>query len=386
MISKGSGVQTESFVDADVPPVHHRPLGEVLADTVAAHTTSDVPVAVFLSGGIDSTVIATLAASQGVDVTAFTVGFPGKPFDETEVANATAKALGVRHVVVDYSASVPDFEAFFASMDQPSVDGLNTWIVCGAAAEAGFKVALSGLGADELFCGYSITHRVLALQALNTVVPSRLRAGLLARRGTNAVKASALGDAGRRLAPLYDELRSVFTADETTRLTGSSTRIADCVRPSGSPVTAVMRLELEGYLRNTLLRDADVFSMAHSLELRTPFVDEHVLQAALATPDVVRLAMRKKLLVRAVGTERLREVARRRKTGFTLDYEGWLSSHLSDRVGELAAGPLQGVLDGGVVAEHVASWNENGIGATKIWSLVVLDAWLRRESAIDSAN
>lgn len=338
------------------------------------------PFAVFLSGGIDSAVIATLAASRGRALTAFTVGFSGKPFDETEAARATAQALGIRHVVVDRAGSPPDFERFFASMDQPSVDGLNTWIVCGAAAEAGFKVALSGLGADELFCGYALTHRALVLQVMNTLVPARMRSRLLAGRGSNAVKAASLGRAGHHLAPIYDELRSVFTADETVRLTGGSSATPDVSGPSRSGVTAIMRLEFESYLRNTLLRDADTYSMAHSVELRTPFVDERVVQAALAIPDAARLVMRKQLLVRALGTKRLREIARSKKMGFTLDYEGWLRNELSDRVGELTAGPLQDILDSGAMREHLTCWNRDAVGVMKIWSLVVLDAWLRRES------
>jgi asparagine synthase (glutamine-hydrolysing) len=378
----GSGARSQIFAEAIPDRGSRGTLKEVLADSVGVHSVSDVPLAVFLSGGIDSTVIATLAAGQGQDLTAFTVGFPGKAFDETEAARATAQALGIRHVVVDRVGSPPDFDRFFASMDQPSVDGLNTWIVCGAAAEAGFKVALSGLGADELFCGYSITRRALALQTMNTLVPLKMRSLLLGGRGPNALKAASLGNAGRQLTPIYDELRSIFTADETARLTGGTSATPQVSSPWHSGVSAIMRMELEGYLRNTLLRDADTYSMAHSVELRTPFVDEHVVSAAMAIPDAARLLMRKQLLVRAVGTRRLREIARRKKMGFTLDYAGWLTNELADRVGELTAGPLQDVLDGDAVRDHVARWNRDTVGVMKIWSLVVLDAWLRRESAV----
>jgi asparagine synthase (glutamine-hydrolysing) len=375
-----SGTFTERFASVldGRPGGGARPLRTALEESVAAHLVSDVEVGVFLSGGIDSAIVATLAVEQGADITAFTVGFRGQRIDETQLARGTAESLGIKHVVVDLGAEAPDFDSYFRAMDQPSIDGLNTWIVSRAAAEAGLRVALSGLGGDELFCGYDLFRRIPTLQVLSLLTPKSIRSRLLTVAGGNADKVSAICAAGSSATRLSDELRSVFTNDEVARLTGSFADTPDLGAKPFGVVENTLNLELQGYLRNTLLRDADVFAMANSLELRMPFVDHEVLAAVRCISQAARFVRRKRILVEAVSSPRVRELARLRKRGFALSFEKWLQGSLSARVSELHCGPLSAVVDVQEVARLVARWRDDGSGTMKVWSLVVLDGWLRR--------
>ncbi|MGE0878003.1 MAG: asparagine synthase (glutamine-hydrolyzing) [Acidimicrobiia bacterium] len=353
----------------------------VLQTSVAAHAISDQPLALFLSGGLDSAVIAALAAELDLDITAITLAFPGTTHDETTEAAITAKQLGLPHRIVEHADTTPDFDAFFAAMDQPTVDGMNTYLVSAAAHTLGYRVALTGIGADELFGGYNNFRRIPALAALNALTPGPLGRRILERSGGNRGKAQELVEAGTKLPALHAELRSVFASDEVYRLTGHEfPTMAPPARAAGL-ADQISRLEVECYLRNTLLRDADVFAMAHSVEIRTPFVDHHVVRAARAIPGRHKLRFGKRVLADAVGGQRLQEIVRRPKTGFTVPYAQWLRGPLADRVDDLLNGPLGETCDMNEVARHLASWRREETAAIRIWALVVLDAWLRRNAA-----
>jgi asparagine synthase (glutamine-hydrolysing) len=360
-------------------------LGATLLDSVTLHGVSDVPIALFLSGGVDSAIIGALAKKAGLSVTAFTLAFPGSDIDEAEDAALTARALGLPHQIVDYSGDSPDFEGYFSASDQPSIDGMNTYLISAAAAEAGFRVAMSGIGADELFAGYNSFRRVPALAAFNGIPSDAFRRSALARSNGNHGKALELVNAGCNFGRVYDELRSVFTREEAERLSGVPVPIVDYGPSFRTPADAVTELEVKYYLRNTLLRDADVFSMAHSLEIRTPFVDHHVLSAALSISNGRRMVYRKKLLRDAVGSPRVAEVLRKPKRGFRLPLDRWLRGPLQDRVDELGRGPLGGSCELSEIRRHVDEWRRGADGGNyvKVWALLVLDAWLRNRENLN---
>jgi asparagine synthase (glutamine-hydrolysing) len=367
------------FDDID-PGAPDMSLRATLLDSVVAHAVSDVPVAVFLSGGVDSAIIGALAVESGLDVTAFTVGFPGTELDESAEAAETARVLGLKHTIISFENFAPDFDGYFAATDQPTIDGLNTYLVSSAAAAAGFRVAMTGLGADELFCGYNLFRRIPALSALNALPSRAFRTRLFALSRGNRDKAPELAIAGRSSARLYDELRSVFTHQEVERLTGSTLPARPYTAPGRLPMDRITRLEVENYMRNTLLRDADTYSMAHSLELRTPFVDHKVLAAALQIGNGRRAMLRKRLLVDAVGSSRIAEVFGHRKRGFQLPMRQWLRGPLAPRVDALPDGPIVRSCDEGEIRRHLEAWRQGASHHSKIWALVVLDAWLRGRS------
>jgi asparagine synthase (glutamine-hydrolysing) len=142
-------------------------------------------------------------------------------------------------------------------------------------------------------------------------------------------------------------------------------------------------MEVERYMRNTLLRDSDVFSMAHSLELRTPFVDHEVLRAALSIGNFKRALFRKRLLAEAIDSDRVREILRKPKRGFALPMAEWLRGPLASRVDEVASGPIGDVCDAAEVRRQVRAWRGGDSHDSKVWALVVLDAWLRRRGRPD---
>lgn len=311
---------------------------EVLRDAVQHHFVSDVPVGVFLSGGIDSTALLALAASAGrAGVQALTMGLPGTAADESGLAARTARHFGIPHVVheVDAECGRTLLSDTMRAMDQPSIDGMNTLAIAQFARSQGFKVMLSGLGADELFGGYPSWRGVPRLAAwhrrLAAIPPVRAAAaGVLAR--SSSPRARRFGDllAGAPgLTRAYEAYRGIFTTTEALRLTrhyvGSIPTAPDVALPDDelSPGDTVSRLELTRYLRNQLLRDGDVMSMACGVELRVPYLDAALVDTVTRIPAAVRLERGKALLKRAVP-EIPTWAAREPKRGFMFPIDTWL--------------------------------------------------------------
>ena len=325
-------------------------LRDALLDSVRHHLVADVPVGIFLSGGVDSAALAALAAELGSPPLAVTLGFDeyrGTPADETVLAAAIAKRYGLRHEIVRVRRE--DFEealdAFMDAMDQPSTDGLNTWLVARAAARAGLKVALSGLGGDELFGGYPSFRQLPRLRrvakpmsALPAVGRAVRRAGVPLLRGRASQKYAGVLEHGGTWEGAYllrrascmpwelDEagLDSAFVTQGLERLAASSE--GDVALESlGNDHSIVSYLETTRYMRDRLLRDADWAGMAHSLEIRLPLVDvplaRHVYGARRRG-----IAYGKADIAAAVRPALPDEVTRRDKTGFTVPVREWLIS------------------------------------------------------------
>jgi len=349
---------------------------ESLRSSVRAHVLSDVPVAVFLSAGIDSTLITALASDLGLDVTALTIGFPGHPIDEAREAAHTAAQLGVPHQIVDIDEGDIDFDHFFQSMDQPSIDGLNTYLVAQAAKEAGFRVALTGLGADEIFAGYNLFRRLPMIALAAQVLPRGLTRKVL-RKLANPAKADEAVAAGSDLPQLHEVMRSLWSSADVHAFTGRATSPVPISETARGLVNRLCCLELQRYTQNTLLRDADVYGMAHSVEIRTPFLDHVVLETALGYSQWARALPTKRLLKRMLAGRGLDQLLKRKKSGFVLPYADWLNGPLAHRVAQLSDGPLADVLGGPGTKQVLES--PHSANTMQLWSLVVLDAWLRRE-------
>ncbi len=330
---------------------------ELLADSVRAHLVSDVPVAVFLSAGLDSGLIAALAARQAKAAgtpppRAFTLSFDrlaGTPLDEAPLAAQVAEAVGLPHTVarIGQGDFLDLWETALAAMDQPSIDGFNTFVVARAAREAGIKVALSGLGGDELFGSYPSFRDVprLALAApFARLVPRDLLAAFAGRRGQP--KLAALGRTGSGLGGAYALRRGLFLAEELPAILGASAAaealaaydqaaetkkaLADWNPARSNSWTAVHRLETRLYMRNQLLRDSDWASMAHSLELRVPLVDPPLEAGLAARGFEPAKSQGKRALVRSVAPELPAALFDRPKSGFYMPVMEWLEPDRSD--------------------------------------------------------
>lgn len=311
-------------------------VGTALRDSIRHHFVSDVPVGVFLSGGIDSTCLVALATEAGVgELRTFTLSVPGSPEDEGERARRTAEHFGARHdeCRVDAAAARQLFDGFLRAMDQPSIDGLNTYAVSRFARERGMKVMLSGIGADELFGGYPSFSGVPRLAAWRRRIGRVPSAATTLLHGSGDPRARRLADLLEQPAGVttaYATYRGIFTRAEartlSERYSGSDAVVDD--RPAEAhddptPQDAVSRLELSRYVRNQLLRDGDVMSMAFGMELRTPFLDPVLVESVCRIPARQRLAAGKRLLIDAVANVP-DGIAYRPKRCFQFPFASWL--------------------------------------------------------------
>lgn len=315
-----------------------------LLESVERHLVSDVPVGVFLSGGVDSTAILALVRrvlGDSAEIRTFSIGFDDPAYDESSIARRTADHFRTRHTEWRMTSTEgrAEIAGYMAAMDQPSIDGFNTWCVSRMARRDSMKVVLSGLGGDELFGGYGSFDRVPRFE--------RLHRGLGPLRGAVASALGAMG-AGSRWRRLGEFLRGdgtplaalhvqrgIFTEPEARRLTRAITGTDPGPsewRLENLPDDArdrVSFLEITRYMRNQLLGDSDVFSMAHGLELRVPFVDARLFESISAIPSKVRLGGSKKLLVEAVP-EIPEWVRNQPKRGFRFPFEGWTREAFGD--------------------------------------------------------
>ncbi len=353
-----------------------------LEDSVAAHMVSDVPVGLFLSAGLDSASLLALAP-RGLHT--FTIGFeePGADaFDESGPAARIAAHFGAHHTPLNLGAEQARewLPMFLASQDQPSIDGYNTWCVARLASDHGLKVALSGLGGDELFGGYPSFRMVPKLRRwrrrLGPAGP--LAAGVLRRlpKGRHARRQRLAGllEAPASLGQAYGCFRGLFSAAETDRLLEHwDLRPTAAGPPPDAPAgtderEGVAWLEGTRYLRNQLLPDSDVMAMAAGLELRLPLVDAQLQKRLAPIPPSLRLAEGKGLLERSMP-ELPDWFLHRPKQGFRFPFQLWLddpSSPLALRLPSTPAG-----ID-------LSPWYRR-------WSLMVLQHWLEAHLGISLA-
>ena len=374
-------------------------LGEAVAESVAAHLVSDRPIGVFLSGGFDSVVVLAAARAAGADPLALTLD-TGHNGEDVAWARKAAAYFGARHVVVP----VPEdqvaerFSEFVDAMDQPTVDGFNTFLLAQAARARDVPVVLTGMGGDELFGGYSYYRSRPLLRG------AAWASARLPERAQRAV-AGTVAASVRRPRPRVEAIlrargavaehrawRTIFTEDECRVLTGGAPGIsamwsAGTTPPAGSGAAGrrlqFTALDYSTYLRPTLLRDADVFSMASGVELRVPLVDREVIAAARAEHH----PRTKPDMARRMGEPLLRQVAARPKRTFALPWRTWLPE-LVHATGALRRDrPWADMVDpeaGRRVFAEAAGWRTDPMRA---YALIVLARWLERhDKAVGSVR
>lgn len=392
---------------------------DALGTAVREHMISDVPLAVFLSGGVDSSAMANLAARERRGVSTFHVGFDEVEFDESRHARAVAEALGTDHreLRLDGRTFARDLPQALGSLDQPTFDGINTWFVSRAVREAGVVVALAGTGGDELFGGYS-SFRDLprvrrASRALSLVprgwISSASRAALRVREPATLsvppqTRWGKLGDAlGARgsLVELYQTAYGLFSrgfhaellaerlrSGSDAGLSPDEAQALERLVAGRSALDAVSVLELDSFLTSRLLRDTDAVSMDVSLEVRVPLLDHRVIEAVLALEDDVRFAdLGTKRPLRDVGLAGLdRALFERPKSGFVLPIERWCRAELGAEMDAVFADE-RAIRDVGLEPATVARlWHAFQDGApglywSRVWSLYVLLRWCAAQGA-----
>lgn len=373
-------------------PADVEALRDALRDSVARHLIADVPVGVFLSAGLDSTAVASIAAEHDAQLRTYTVAFDGGR-DEAQPARCFATSIGAHHDVVRLSASTftEGMPQLVAAMDQPTVDGANSWAISRAVRDAGVTVALSGLGGDELFSGYSTFRRAPQIAQLGQRAPRaalefadrtagrtrRLRYGRV-RRSTEAAGRGGLPTA-------YAGVRGLLPWAELSRLWPGGSDVLDRLDDEALLHThhpeSVAALEVDNYLRYQLLRDTDVMSMAHSLEVRVPLLDDRVVEAALALRPTPEGLSGKALLAAAAGPA-VAAAAARPKATFTLPFDRWMRAGLrtwtTSSLDSLAASPLGFSPD--ALSSANRAFDAGHLHWRPLYALAVLGAWLEQRA------
>jgi asparagine synthase (glutamine-hydrolysing) len=377
---------------------------DCLLDAVKTQLVSDVPLGAFLSGGLDSsTVVALMRRITSGDIRTCSMVFEEITYSEAPYAQAVAQAVGSNHYerVITAVDVLTEFDAILNALDQPSNDGVNTYFVSQTARQAGLTVALSGLGGDELFGGYPNTFhdvprirqalRISSAIPVGSVLAKAALKFLPERRGWGRIS-DAL-DQVPTLSSAYWTRRGLFAPTEVKTLlhpdwwqTGSAAfdmgqhvaqqaGVADA--HAGDVFAWISRAELRTYTHHQLLRDTDVMSMAHSLEVRVPLLDHLLVETALRLPEWVKIGDNrtlKSLLLRAVKDDLPPLVATRRtKQGFTFPFDIWLRGALRERVRDvLQQVKQQPWMNAAAVDSTIQQYEAGTLHWSRIWALVAL--------------
>lgn len=395
-------------------------LSSALDECVRLHLASDVPLGVFLSGGVDSSAVANLARrTSDAPVHTFTLSFEEKEFDEGPVARRIAEAIGTQHheVVLTQQRFVDHLEAALDSLDQPTFDGLNSYYMSQAVRESGFTVALVGTGGDELFGGYATFRDLPALlrwsqrtrwipRSVLVAAANAVAAALQPSRGpvprqTRWAKLPEMVRCGDDLLSLYQRAYALFLPDFQRELLGGAANgaLADGLSPamrarllgetrSRSPLSAISVMEQRLFLGERLLRDSDAVSMAASIELRLPLVDQALFEQIDGLPDGVRYhPLGRKAMLRRIGLEGLDPALfERPKSGFVLPYDRWIRLGLGKEMDRTMRDP-EALKPVGLDPEPVRRlWQAYldgapGIYWSRVWALYVLVRWCHRHGA-----
>jgi asparagine synthase (glutamine-hydrolysing) len=374
-----------------------------LEQVVCMQTVSDVPVGLFLSGGIDSSSLAGILNRAGIRLNTFSIVFREADYSKVECARAVARAFATDHreIMVSVNDLLDAIPYALAAMDQPTIDGVGTYLMARQARAAGVKVALSGLGGDEIFAGYPNFRDVPRMERLARFWggwPSLLRrpmARILAAPGSepeqNRKVEMLAGGQDSAIHP-YFLARALFTAEQRNRLLASvdDVSLAQSNLPlqeslshtrSLDPINRVSYLEARCYLLNTLLRDADVMSMAHGLRLRFPLLDHQLVDKLLAMPGSWKLEgdVPKPLLVGALKGALPEEIVHPKKPAFTPPFEQWLRDGFHPEVEavlrRIGRGPLGSMLNQDSVLQVWDGFLKQQTSWSHVWSLYVLAQW-----------
>lgn len=382
---------------------------ELLISAVEKRLVSDVPYGVFLSGGIDSSILVAAASKLSAKtVNTFSVVFGEKLFDERNYSQIIASKYKTNHseLSIDPNDVLNRIEEPFIGMDHPTIDGINTYFIADAVSKQGFKMALSGTGADELFAGYPVFKQATQLASKKWLYsfPPQLRnwSGKLWKMYDPSPlvekKADILNQRILELAYYYPIFRRVFSLDKIDELVNVNTKdfksypfkwglheLEPKRRGASYPfLSKITTLEMETYLQNVLLRDADQMGMANSLEIRVPFLDHELVEFVLSIPDNYKYPKYpKKILVDATKGWLPDEIIHRKKMGFVFPWELWMKNELKD----FCAKSISYLECNSVFNMNVINgiWNDflkgkSNVSWLQIWTLVVMGKWMKNNN------
>ncbi len=381
-------------------PAIKRQINKLLRQSVQRRMVSDVPVAAFLSGGIDSSaIVGLMSAVSNEPVNTFTVGFEEREYDESSYANLIAAKFKTKHTQITLKAAnfLDDLLPALNAMDTPTGDGINSFVVCRAIRRTGIKVALSGVGGDELFAGYPIFRQYLKLMRYKRLWKS----GFPVRHAVAGMLSNNNSRTDRYRQLLRSKTADISSFYPTFRQIVSKEMLADCTTlplhtdiilhadrqnlTDGFPVLSQVSIaEYLGYTQHTLLKDMDQMSMANSLEVREPFFDHELIEYVLNIPDSEKMPhFPKQLLVESVGDLLPEDIVHRRKQGFVLPWKQWMKADLKSFCEKY----LNDISQRDFIKEKrlMALWqrflrDDANVRWLEIWVFVVLEYWLQKNN------
>ena len=348
----------DNFGTSDVQKIV-RQICNILEDSVKLHLISDAPLGIFLSGGLDSSVLAALAAFnirtsdvsniKNLRLKTLSIIFDEPEFSEEYYSDLVAQKIGSDHrkIKITKQDFYNSFDEIFGAMDQPTIDGVNTFFIAKAAKQAGLKTVLSGLGADEIFLGYPHFRRAELLRKIQKL-PKFIKLPLFNYPITQLLNYLTKNDRYSKLSyfakddilSFYLGIRRLFAPQEAAKILDANLSemnkfLNDFLKletykftnlQTLSPVNLLSYLELKFYLQNQLLKDTDFMSMYHSIEVRVPFLDHPLVEYLSGLSPNVKLGkeINKPLLVEAVRELLPQEIFTRPKMGFTFPFQKWI--------------------------------------------------------------
>ena len=328
-------------------------INKSVTESVKSHLVSDVPICIFLSGGIDSCTVASIASSLNKNLEGITLSydeFGNTSNNELPLAQLAAKEFNIKshNRIVTKKEFLSDIQNILNDMDQPSVDGINTWYACKAAKERGYKVALSGAGGDELFCGYPSFYQLPKIQRIFSILNSLPFGSYVSQIAPKALqsffkseKINLISEYSKNLNKLFLFKRALFLPEEIVKFLdreiyqeGIDKILEDQLFKSRDssfldPLSELGFLESNYYLGNQLLKDGDWASMAHSIELRTPLVDSKLLESIAPLVKSFRPGEGKKMLSNSATIKIPKQIVNKKKTGFGFPMDSWTNEAVS---------------------------------------------------------
>jgi asparagine synthase (glutamine-hydrolysing) len=364
-------------------------------EAVKSRMVADVKVGAFLSGGIDSSAVVAVMAGLSKDpIETFSIVFNEKQYDESEYSQIVAKKYKTNHTafLMKPDDLIHNLEPFFKSMDNPTVDGINTYMISQLVAKTGIKVVLTGIGGDELFAGYVSFERWKSFQKFSWAFKVPLFKPLLSavnavNKSRASLKLSDMFDATSvDIATFYANSRSVYFGNELKYLLDNplikNDSWIDLNQTKKFPVLSQYSIaELSHYTLDVLMKDTDQMSMAWALEVREPFFDYKFIEFALNIEDHIKFkkGSPKQLFVEAMGELLPPEIVNRTKKGFTFPWNFWLRNELRPYCEEALESLSKRQIfkpEGITYLWNSFLNNKQAITWLHIWGLVVLEKWM----------
>lgn len=377
---KNKTITNESYQSATTK------INELLYNSVQKRLESDVPLAAFLSGGIDSSAIVGIMSDIGVKANTFNINFDESEFSESKYATLIANKFKTNHteVLIKQNEFIQLVPEAVMKMDVPSSDGVNTYAVSKATKEAGITVALSGVGSDEWFAGYPVFKFINNKESDKyKYIPKLLRNSVhsffISLKNTDNKKLELLSS-NLQNEDSYFAFRKLFTSFQVNKLLNQT--FFTNIKLDIKTISDLSIAEWQHYLSPLLLRDADQMSMATALEIREPFLDYQLVEFVLSLPDNYKFGSSpKQLLVDSLKGILPNEIINRPKMGFVLPYAKWMKNELK----EFVLSGLNELKESNYFNSDYIEWlsnayfnNNQEIKWNMIWNLTVLGHWLKQ--------